>query len=176
MSRAFTPPDTLSKDDIKAIADVRREIWSNGFKGMAGGAVVGYALHGTVKSIQARIMKNTGTTTNTKIAPLFEHLKLNGNTAFLSVMLGASLGAFILSSTAGKNSVHKMHHVFEVGKVDTSTPYQKSINDAKLEEEHRERKERVLNRRKTLHDNLIHGHGLTDSHGGNWTYEGSDKS
>ena len=34
MSRAFTPPDTLSPDDVRTVADVRRAVWINGIFGL----------------------------------------------------------------------------------------------------------------------------------------------
>ena len=33
MTRGLVPPDTLTKDDIRTLGDVRRDIWSNGIVG-----------------------------------------------------------------------------------------------------------------------------------------------
>ena len=43
MSKAFTPPDTMSQDDILRVADVRRAVWTGGFKGLAVGLSVGFS-------------------------------------------------------------------------------------------------------------------------------------
>jgi hypothetical protein len=45
MSKAFTPPDTMSDDDILAVADVRRAVWTGGFQGLAGGLGLGLLGH-----------------------------------------------------------------------------------------------------------------------------------
>ena len=103
MSRAFHPPDTLSKDDIRTIADVRREIWTNSMKGLGVGTLTGFTLY-TVASMGQHRWKLW------KLSPKV----LNRNTAFLSVLLGGAIGSFIMSVTTGKNEVHKMHPIFSI--------------------------------------------------------------
>lgn len=102
MSRAFHPPDTLTKEDIRTIADVRRDIWTQGFYGMATGSLSALVLHSLMSWGQQRTQ-------------LFKGIALNKNTRMASFFLGGSLGAFILATTAGKNSVHELHPIFQVG-------------------------------------------------------------
>ena len=114
MSRAFHPPDTLSKDDIRTIADVRREIWINSMKGLLYGTLTGFTLY-SMASIGQHKLKLWNLSPKT----------LNRNTAFLSVLLGGAIGSFIMSVTTGKNEVHNLHHIFTIG----------AFNRKKLEEE-----------------------------------------
>jgi hypothetical protein len=107
MSRAFHPPDTLSKDDIRTIADVRRDIWTNSFKGLAVGSFTGFTLYSVASIGQHRL----------KLWNLPNTI-LNRNTAFLSVLLGGAIGSFIMSVTTGKNEVHHLHPIFKIGAID----------------------------------------------------------
>jgi len=45
MSKAFTPPPTMSEEDILAVADVRRSVWNGGFRGLGAGLAVGFGGH-----------------------------------------------------------------------------------------------------------------------------------
>ena len=103
MYRAFHPPDTLSKDEIRTIADVRRDIWTQGFYGMAGGSASGIFLHTMVAQGKKRNLQ------------WLQQIPLNKNTRMASFFLGGSIGALVLATTAGKNSVHNLHPIFEVG-------------------------------------------------------------
>lgn len=187
MTRAFTPPETLSKEDIRKVADVRRDIWTSAFWGMGVGSVGCFALH-TLAQVASRrgLIKGANT--------------LNRNTALLSFLGGGAFGSFIMATTTGKNEVHKLHPVFEVG---SKQEYEQSLIRAQQREENLrslerdrlvrrasqgveggevvsissldgERQERARNRmmrRKTLQDRLLHGQGQTDSHGGRWAPE-----
>jgi hypothetical protein len=184
MSRAFTPPDTLSKDDIRTIADVRREIWTNSLKGLCIGTFSGYGLYSIVKFGQRRKVWNVP-------------FPLNRNAAFLSVLLGGALGSFVMSITTGKNEVHKLHPIFEIGRRRTTVPddatplsaYELSILQAKERDEDLrsmrqkslyhsadeqevmdrvQREKNRLYRRATLTKSMEHVGGLSDSHGGKW--------
>eukprot|EP00546_Thalassionema_frauenfeldii_P007495 CAMPEP_0178914984 /NCGR_PEP_ID=MMETSP0786-20121207/11753_1 /TAXON_ID=186022 /ORGANISM="Thalassionema frauenfeldii, Strain CCMP 1798" /LENGTH=128 /DNA_ID=CAMNT_0020588001 /DNA_START=149 /DNA_END=535 /DNA_ORIENTATION=+ len=126
MSRSFTPPDTLSQDEIRTIADVRRDIWTNSFRGMGYGAATGVAGHSILSFLVSR-----------DIVP---KMKLNRNTATFTVLLCASLGSFLAATVTGKNAVHNLHPIFEVGAVkrlpkpgDDSelSEYQKNLEQAK---------------------------------------------
>jgi hypothetical protein len=79
MSKAFYPPDTLSKDDIRTIGNVRRDIWTNGLYGLFYGSITGITLN-----------------TITYYADQYHIYKLpkplSRNTAFLSFMLGGAIG------------------------------------------------------------------------------------
>jgi len=174
MSQASTPPDTLSKDDIKTIADVRRSIWAAGFKGLAYGSLAGYGLHTAAKSIQSwsmlRASSKAGTSaTSADTAEYFlKRVAFSKNTALLSFLAGGALGGFLFATAAGKNNVHNLHPIFETGKRDSSTRYQMLIEQARLLEAEKERERRRLQRRETIEDRMVHGHGLSDSHGGRW--------
>lgn len=171
MSRSFHPPNTLTKEEIRTIADVRRDIWTNGFYGMAYGSLTGITGHTIMSALAHRQIVS---------------IKLNRNTAMLSFLLGASLGSFLMASTTGKNQVHNLHPIFDVGAVkpygsSTTTtpnisatgtpnsPYQQSIEmDAA---------DRLRNRgmrRETLKKALEKPNGLNDSHGGRWVKDAND--
>lgn len=158
MSRAFHPPDSLDKKDIKAIADVRRDIWKGGFYGILYGSMAGLSLHTVSKYVLSKYRKKSSS-----------HI-LTRNTSFLSFMLGGALGSFIMATTTGKNSVHNLHDIFEVGKSEKPlTPYQQAYDRAQQDAYSIDnRVERRLTRRRTLKRRMEKDHGLSDSHGGQW--------
>mmetsp|Transcript_22183 Transcript_22183/g.25671 ORF Transcript_22183/g.25671 Transcript_22183/m.25671 type:complete len:218 (-) Transcript_22183:270-923(-) len=179
MSRAFHPPDTLSKDDVRKIADVRRDVWTSGFKGLFYGSAAGYTLHTASKFFYNRVLSEKN---KSKIRAAFDINKskpiFTRNTAFLSFMLGGSLGSFLLATTTGKNEVHELHDIFHIGEKEKPlTPYQRSIENAKKvggdynNDTSFDRKRRRLSRRKTRADRLQKGRGLSDSHSGHWLEE-----
>lgn len=102
MSKAFAPPDTLSKEDIRTVADVRRDIWTNGFKGMGFGGLAGYISHAGLQRLA-------------RGGAFGRTLAFNRNTAFVSILLGSTITAYVMAVTTGKNEVHRMHDVFQVG-------------------------------------------------------------
>ena len=173
MSRAFHPPDTLSKEDIRAVAEVRRDVWTNGMKGLLYGSITGYFSHTISKAIYTRMDDATKGKFRVPGSDTPIRLKFNRNTAFLSFMLGGALGSFAFATAAGKNQVHNMHDVFEVGKKepeDSLSPYQRKVEDAKKDTELQEmdRRRRRLSRRENVAKRLEDGQGLSDSHGGHW--------
>ena len=147
------------------MADVRRDVWSAGFKGMGYGAAGGYILHTVAKSIHNSL--------DDSVKRKMKALTFNRNTAFFSVMAGSALCSFLLATAKGKNQVHQMHDIFEVGKNDYRTPYQKKQETAKVNDEDSEisRERRRLSRRKTVSHRLTEGQGLSDSHSGTWVKE-----
>mmetsp|Transcript_37648 Transcript_37648/g.43008 ORF Transcript_37648/g.43008 Transcript_37648/m.43008 type:complete len:188 (-) Transcript_37648:41-604(-) len=158
MSRSFTPPDTLSKSEIRTIADVRRDIWTNSFYGMGYGAATGVAVHSILSYIVSR-----------ELIP--GKMKLNRNTATFSVLLCASLGSFLAASVTGKNQVHHLHPIFEVGAVKKQrsedgtelTEYQRKLIEAQKEEFKEFKMKRLKNRllrRKTLKASIEKERGL----------------
>jgi len=170
MSREFG--DTLSKEDVRTIADVRRDIWTSGFKGMAYGSVGGLTLH----TITRLAHKSLSDAARGKLVfpgsnkPIF----FNRNTAWFSFMAGGALGSFVLATTTGKNKVHTMHPVFEVGKHVYKTPYQTAYDNARIaaeEDSEKSGEKRRMSRRQTVSKRLVEGHGLSDSHGGTWFKE-----
>lgn len=122
MSRSFTPPDTLSKQEIRSIADFRRDNWTNSFYGMGYGAATGVAGHSILSFLVSR-----------EYLPL--KTKLNRNTALFTVLLCSSLGSVV---------AHNLHPAFEVGTI-KRLPTSKQAK----EEDEKRMKNRIL-RRKTL--------------------------
>lgn len=118
MSRAFTPPDTLSPDDIRTVADVRRAIWINGLFGLGAGSVLGMGCHIALQSLQKKYISSVdGPSSSTSAAAsnrktsnasswIYKCLKplppLGKNTFLLSLLGGGALGSFVLSTTAGE--------------------------------------------------------------------------
>ena len=122
MSRAFTPPDTLSDDDVRTVADVRRAVWINGFFGMGAGAVAGMTGHLVLQSLQKKYAGGGEAAGPSSEAAshasraarkaagdagwMYKILRplppLGKNTFMLSLLGGGALGSFILSTTAGK--------------------------------------------------------------------------
>mmetsp|Transcript_21058 Transcript_21058/g.38241 ORF Transcript_21058/g.38241 Transcript_21058/m.38241 type:complete len:192 (+) Transcript_21058:164-739(+) len=151
MTRAFTPPETMSKEDIRKVADVRRDIWTAAFWGMGVGSLGCFALHGVAR--------------RTKMGA-----QLNRNTAFLSFLAGGAFGSFLMATTTGKNEVHKIHDVFQVGSKQELEKQQDLLSSINRTEREERARNRVL-RRKTIQDTIQHGQGLTDSHGGRWARE-----
>ena len=158
MSRAFTPPDTLSTEDRRVLADVRRAIYTNSLLGFAYGSFTCLTGH-TIASFVTRSKK------------------LNRNTALLSLLLGGALGSFLAAATTGKNQVHTLHPIFQAGSTTTTTTttisnddnskqQQQQGEDAKLSTD--ELKQNRVLRRKTLQNALESHSGLNDSHGGHW--------
>jgi len=146
MSRAFNPPDTLTKQDIRTLGDVRRDIWSSAMVGGGVGAGSGLVLH-----TGAQWLKKLG----------YSRATLNRNTAMFSVLGGGAFGMFVCATATGKQEVHNLHSVFQAGAIPRT---QEDIDLQKLEQH------RVL-RRRTMHDALQKGQGLSDSHGGQWFRE-----
>lgn len=98
------PPSSLTSDDLLALAQVRKDIWVNAAKGFLAGGASSYLLYRATKLAQDK-----GWLKNILRSPLSK------NAGFASVMVGASLGSFVLASTTGKNSVHTLHPVFARG-------------------------------------------------------------
>ena len=167
MSRAFHPPDTLSKEDIRTIAQVRRDVWTGGVTGLLLGSSSGYVLHTISRVFHNRL---SDASKGKMVLPGSDMpIRFNRNTAFLAVMAGGALGSFAFATAAGKNKVHNLHNIFEIGKKDTQTPYQKSLALANADENSlAERELRRLSRRKSVRMRLEESRGLSDSHGGQW--------
>ena len=117
MSRAFTPPDTMSPDDIRTVADLRRTLWINGIFGMGAGAVTGSVGHLVLQTLQKKYIgegSSDATSQALRTAArktagaswIYKCLRplppLGKNTFMLSLMGGGALGSFVMSSTAGE--------------------------------------------------------------------------
>jgi hypothetical protein len=123
--------------------------------------------------------------------------KLSRNTLMLSVLGGGALGSFLFAVSAGKQEVHNLHPIFQRGANPTGDlDYQRSLEKAKergdemrvlersrltdkmaqhpIKEDvdtYKLGQNRIL-RRRTLTESIRkgHGHGLSDSHGGQWVH------
>ena len=109
MSRAFSPPDTLSSEDVRTVADVRRTVWINGIFGLLAGSTSCSLGHVILQKIQTKYVnvepgmdkqRNSLTLMQKMLKPL---PPLGRNTFLLSLLGGGALGSFIMSTTAGEN-------------------------------------------------------------------------
>jgi len=167
--------DTLSKEDVRIIADVRRDVWTSGFKGMGYGSIGGYTLHTVTRLLHNSLSEATK---GKLVLPGSDKpIRFNRNTAFFSFMAGGALASFVLATTTGKNKVHTMHPVFEIGKHEYKTPYQAAYDNARkpakedIEDTVESHEKRRISRRKSVSKQLVEGQGLSDSHGGTWFNE-----
>ena len=110
MTRAFTPPETLSKEEIRTIADVRRDIWTDALYGMIVGSLSGIAIHTAVSSFASYYNSRRGSS-----HPAVKNVSFNRNTALFSILAGGAFGSFLMATTTGKNQVYKLHDIFQVG-------------------------------------------------------------
>ena len=115
MSRAFAPPDALSKEDIRTVADVRRAVWINGLFGLGAGTVTGMTGHLLLQTLQKKFVGEAGAASSATSSAsvkgkeaswLYRCLRplppLGKNTFLLSMLGGGALGSFVLSTTAGE--------------------------------------------------------------------------
>ncbi len=158
MSRAFTPPPTMSNDDIRTVADVRRDIWTNAFKGMGLGALLGVMGHSVARFGHQR---------------QWWSVPLNRNTLFLSVLLGITSGSFFMATVTGKNEVHKLHPIFQLG----AEPPPENYEQKRMKEIEQGKERNRLFRRQTLERTIRNDHGgLSDAHGGHWLKEQEEEN
>jgi len=162
MTRGLYPPDTLTKDDISTLNQVRRELWYNAFIGGGFGAGTGFVLHAG-----AQVARKYG----------LIGAKMNRNTLMLSVLGGGAFGMFLFAVSTGKEQVHNLHPIFQVGAAPPGDlgrhDYQTQMNmsgerdgDLDIQKMHQTR----VTRRRTMADSFSK-HGLSDSHGGHWFKE-----
>lgn len=167
MNRGNYPPPTLTSEDILSLTHVRRGLYVSAAKGFLVGASSGYLLHRMAVVAHGRKLVS---------------LTLNRNTAFASVMLGSALGSFLMATIEGKNNVHKLHPIFERGKTlpddDHSLSYSQRLRATEeqqgVDPETADRLELERNRimrRASLSRSIKGGHGLNDSHGGQWAQD-----
>jgi hypothetical protein len=136
MSKAFTPPDTLSKENIKTIADVRREIWTSGMTGLAIGSLTGLAFHVILRrpsGIRAFFRSRLGTG-NTSATTATTPDYAQKNSLMLFVLLGGTMGSFLSALSAGKNQVHTLHPVFKIGSRDDGSGHSGRKDDLAMHE------------------------------------------
>ncbi|KAL7510410.1 hypothetical protein ACHAXN_009902 [Cyclotella atomus] len=190
MSRAFSPPDTLSPTDVRTVADVRRTVWINGILGLGAGSTICSLGHVVLQKIQSKYLpvetegvKVVDPKNMTMLQKMLKPLPpLGRNTFMLSLLGGGALGSFVMSTTAGKNAVHLLHPIFKIGRDEHAgqSPYQIALNKSKqaatsesqqpvnreIEDEldaahHRARS---LQRRASMKERLESGHSLSSTH------------
>lgn len=97
------PPSSLSKEDVKTLADVRRDIWTQAWYGMAIGSACGGVIHAAASyGSRKKLWGPVGATRNTLMA---------------SIILGGTLGSFLMATTTGKNEVHNLHPIYQRGAI-----------------------------------------------------------
>ncbi|CAJ1969444.1 unnamed protein product [Cylindrotheca closterium] len=170
MTRGLYPPDTLSNNDIETLQALRRDIYSNALKGGFFGMGSGLVLH-----TAGQWARKLGIT----------KASFNRNTMMLSVLGGGAFGMFLFASSTGKEQVYKLHPIFQVGAMPpppgdldaTGLDYSQKVQQAQLVPGGKDDQEFDIKklhsmravRRKTVQDNLEHGKGFSDSHGGRWS-------
>jgi len=168
MTRGLYPPDTLSNNDIETLQQLRRDIYGNavmgGFFGMGSGLILHTA---------AQWARKLGVT----------KASFNRNTKMLSVLGCGALGMFVFATSTGKQEVYKLHPIFQVGAMpkEESIDYSKKVQRAQLFPSDDDEGEEHVDvsklqsirtvRRKTMQDNLEHGKGFSDAHGGHWYHD-----
>ena len=98
MSSAFNPPKTMSQDDVRRVADVRRNVWTAGIGGGVAGVFLG----------------STGWLGLHHLGKLPKQIKTPNHYALITMGTGA-LFSFLCSLAAGKNSVQRIGDVFTRG-------------------------------------------------------------
>mmetsp|Transcript_63335 Transcript_63335/g.95598 ORF Transcript_63335/g.95598 Transcript_63335/m.95598 type:complete len:218 (-) Transcript_63335:228-881(-) len=177
MTRGLYPPDTLSKDDVKTMQELRRNIYSSAILGGGFGCTSGFVLHTGLQMAKKYGLLNS---------------KLNKNTAMLAVLGCGALGMFLGASKTGKESVHNLHPIFQIGAVPPKANelervgYGKTVQQAQLGQtsennlvdgsvDRQKLQEIAMMRRSTLKNRIEKGHGISDSHGGHWYREPEDE-
>jgi len=92
---SVVPPPTLSPDDVRRVADVRRDVWTAGMSGLVGGTFAG----------------STGWVAARYFGALPPVLRTR-NAYAVAVMGGGAFMSFLCSLAAGKNSVRRIGDVF----------------------------------------------------------------
>ncbi|KAL7524942.1 hypothetical protein ACHAWF_001140 [Thalassiosira exigua] len=200
MSRAFTPPDTLSEDDIRTVADVRRAVWTNGIFGLGAGSTAGMAGHLLLQTLQKKYVGDhageaTARATAGKIQNsgfiykcLHSLPPLGRNTFMLSMLGGGAFGSFLMSTNAGNNAVHMLHPIFNLGRDENAgkSPYQIAMSKAQKEGDSdattmsaediedqldaAHHRTRSLQRKASMKRRLETGRSLSDTHGNTWPH------
>jgi hypothetical protein len=228
MTRGLYPRDTLTKDDLRTMQELRKNIYKNGLLGMGElhkmcfgcGQSLGIDEFGLTCHIHGSRPSSTALQT---VSRMFAHSllfssfspshpgfgctsgfvlhtglqmakkygllnsKLNKNTAMLTVLSCGALGMFLGASKTGKENVHNLHPIFQIGAVPPKpnelerVGYGKTVQQAQLGRtannlvdntvDRQKLEEIAMMRRTTLKNRIEKGHGISDSHGGNWYRE-----
>ena len=98
MSSAFNPPKTMSQDDVRRVADVRRDVWTAGIGGGIAGVFLG----------------SSGWLGLRHLGKLPKAIRTPNHYALITMGTGALL-SFLSSLAAGKNSIQRIGDVFGRG-------------------------------------------------------------
>lgn len=144
----------LSRHDQKKIADVRRDVWTGGLKGLFAGVVFGATIKYVGEFATTRFFPQ-----NKQLSKIF----LADKKYSIVLILGCgSLFSFLGSITAGKNSIVGIEDVFlKVQSNNVNNPdnnfssYQKQIQANKMDqqsqlEESYQRRKQILEQRNNL--------------------------
>lgn len=93
--RPWWQDSPLDDEELKRVADVRRDVWRGAFRGMLSGACAGFA-----GCVIAR---------NTQRFAYAKHSKY----MVAAVLVGSAFGAYLGAVTAGKNSIQLISDVFQ---------------------------------------------------------------
>eukprot|EP00956_Cyclotella_meneghiniana_P001125 scaffold1306_cov73-Cyclotella_meneghiniana.AAC.4 len=171
MSRAFTPPDTLSPSDVRTVADVRRTVWINGIFGLGAGATTCALGHVVLQKLQSYYLPE-GNELPKQLNMIQKFLKplppLGRNTFTLSLLGGGALGSFVMSTSAGREE-----HAGQ-------SPYQIALNKSKQQSNESQpqhvsnpeedeldaahHRQRSIQRRASIKERLENGHSLSSTH------------
>lgn len=97
------PPPSLSKEDVKTLGDVRRDIWTQAWYGMGIGSACGGIAHAVVSYGSRK--------------KLWGPVNATRNSLMASIILGGTVGSFLLATTTGKNEVHNLHPIYQRGAI-----------------------------------------------------------
>jgi len=129
MSRAFTPPSSMSKSDILAVADVRRAVWTGGFTGLATGLCFGTSAHLALvplsKFLNIDLTRKPRTGEISIVEDLIRSSKpLCKNHRILYALFAGAVVSYLGAVTAGTNNRFRMQHVYGIGAHEKLTPYE----------------------------------------------------
>ena len=116
-------PETMTSDDYETLFDLRRQIWTSGFRGFLTGGVVG-----AVGSVVFPMLQQHNIL---KIAFKLEPKHRTGAIITLS-----ALGMFLGASATGQQNSWRMTNIYSRGATPQLTRYQKIMAGKELEEEY----------------------------------------
>ena len=128
MRRSFIPPSTMSQADVRAVADVRRALWTGGFTGLGTGLCLGTSLHlsllpmANFLKIDLKAKPKEGLTLMEDVLRSSKPLSKNHRVLF-ALVSGAAF-SYLGAITAGNNEKYKMQHVYQLGAHRKLTPYE----------------------------------------------------
>jgi len=112
---------------------------------------------------------------------------LGRNTFMLCLLGGGALGSFVFSTTAGKNVVHLLHPIFNLGKTENAgkSPYQIAMSNAAQQQQTEmidatnsidsddgldaaHHRTRSIDRKASIKRRLETGHSLSDTNANTW--------